>query len=271
MPPLPGARRGRYGRSPAPAIGSSPGLVSPPSPGPPHTPRTGRGRYGRSPALPLSDARRGRYGRRFHRPPRRSSRLVSPRTGPPVCRATGRPVRRPRPASTAGDGKAAHRPPHGLPRPAHRPGPPSTEPVRAAPGRPVPLRRAPERRSPAATTIPGSRPSPRPPRPWPPEFLGRNHVPPDPSTPTGRLSRHVFLRHYRPALLRTPTVSAVGSLLGAEFCPRPSDPPDGAYPDPNRARAHSSEGRLRYGSDPHSRCPAASYSPTRSPAQYHRR
>ena len=90
-------------------------------------------------------------------------------------------------------------------------------------------------------------------------------------TPTGRLTRHVFLRHYRPALLRTP--HSVGrwaawarSSVRAQVARRTA-----LIPDPSKARAHSSEGRLRNGSDPHSRCPAASYSPTRSPAQYHRR
>jgi hypothetical protein len=169
-------------------------------------------------------------------------------------------------------------------RAASRPPP---DEVRAAPGRPLPAAaaRPPDRPPPARPVPPVSRRSPEPARPPappracfpdPPAEPRRARSPPrrpdvSPATPLLRSS----CPGNSPELTeRCPVGCPRRVLFRVRGCPVDGAPTETApHPGINTTepRAYSSEGRLRYGSDPHSRCPAASYSPTRSPAQYHRR
>ena len=179
--------------------------------------------------------------------------------------------RLPRFPKHAEPGTGAHQPPHALPGQPHRPGRvhrPS-EAHRHARSPDAQRRRAQPRRWPAGQrtpAVPGTRPVPGR------RSSARNPAPRHSPRAARTSLQSLFLRHYRPALPRTPPGAGRWVDLAAEFCWRPGYPPGGPSPDLSEAGHTSSEGRLRRTEGgPHSRCPAASYSPTRSPAQYHRR
>ena len=190
--------------------------------------------------------------------------------------------RPPRCPNRAGVGMAAHRPPHALPGRLHRPGSARCQSRHAAHlhARRPDAQRHSHARHQAAQFLRHADPPNRAglaPRLSPGrQGRARSHVPPNPRH-ADRTSLPPRLPPPLPSgLPRTPHtvgrwVTWARSSVRAQVIRRTAATRGRQQRTHDKQRTHSSEGRLRYGSDPHSRCPAASYSPTRSPAQYHRR
>jgi hypothetical protein len=206
-------------------------------------PRGGIPTNGRRPARPRLDSAEDRP--RAFRPPRGSPGWYHPHA-PGRTPAPGHWVTRypkdaepgtdahqpPRCQNHAGIGMAAHRPPYARPGHSHRPGPARCQNPHAAH---LHAQRQHARHQDAR--LPRHVDPPKQPHPalrlYPGrQVSGRNHVPPNPL----HADRTPLPPRLPPPLPSGPSTypaqcRPVG-YLGAEFCPRPDDLPDGASPEP---------------------------------------